>query len=268
MLTQGNETPVKSQRLPEYGTPPVLEVVAGVQFSPLAKLQTRHLGEFFARARKDFPTTRDMPPLVDVPETPTIEFLALPPLRRVFLLSEDQNYVMQLQDTRFNFNWKRVKPDDTYPRYGAVFAKFQENWGAFSDYIELENLGPIVPNRYEFTYVNHIELKGESFGSELQAKVKMFHWDGVDPEFLAPPNSVSGLWQFKMPDSKGSLNANLSHAKRPDGRDLLVLTMSCLGPASSKYAMRDWFDTAHEWIVRGFTDLTTSEAHKEWGRTS
>jgi uncharacterized protein (TIGR04255 family) len=268
MLTQDNETPVKNQPLPGYSTPPVLEVVAGVQFSPLAKLQTRHLGGFCERARKDFPITRDMPPLVDVPETPSIEFLALPPLRRVFILSEDENYVVQLQDTRFNFNWKRVKPDDPYPRYGTVFAKFQENWGAFSDYVEFENLGPIIPKRYELIYVNHIELKGQNFSRELQAKVKMFNWDRVDPEFLPAPNSVSGVWQFQMPDSKGTLGANLSHAKRPDGRDLLVLNMGCSGPASSQYSMKDWFNTAHEWIVRGFTDLTTSEAHKEWGRIS
>jgi uncharacterized protein (TIGR04255 family) len=268
MLTQDNETPVKNHRLPEYSTPPVLEVVAGVQFSPLAKLQTRHLGGFCERARKDFPITRDMPPLFDVPETPSIEFLALPPLRRVFILSEDQNYVMQLQDTRFNFNWKRVKPDDPYPRFGTVFAKFQENWGAFSDYVDFENLGPIIPNRYELTYVNHIELKGQNLSRELQAKVKMFNWDRVDPGFLPAPNSASGVWLFQMPDSKGTLGANLSHAKRPDGRDLLVLNMSCSGPASSQYTMKDWFNTAHEWIVRGFTDLTTSEAHKEWGRIS
>ena len=47
----------------------------------------------------------------------------------------------------------------------------------------------------------------------------------------------------------------------------MVLNMTCSGQASVEYSFPNWFDTAHEWIVRGFTDLTTDEAHKLWGRT-
>lgn len=30
--------------------------------------------------------------------------------------------------------------------------------------------------------------------------------------------------------------------------------------------MEECFEMAHEWIVRGFTDLTSIQAHKQWGR--
>jgi uncharacterized protein (TIGR04255 family) len=97
----------------------------------------------------------------------------------------------------------------------------------------------------------------------------MFKWEGIGAEFLSAPASVSSVWQFQMPDAKGIFTANLSHAKRQDSTDLLVLNMSCAGPASSRYSLKEWFDTAHEWIVRGFADLTTSEAQNElWERTS
>jgi uncharacterized protein (TIGR04255 family) len=257
-----------SRPLPEYTKPPVLEVVAGIQFSALRGVQTRHFGEFWGKVKDEYPITRDMVPLPDVSEIPSVELLLMPPLRRVFLLSGDRRYVVQLQDTRFNLNWRRVEAGDAYPRFGPVFAKFQKAWGAFSEFAEVANLGNLIPNRYELTYVNHLEMKADSFSRELEAKVKMFKWEGIGAAFLPPPASASSAWTFQMPDSKGIFTANLSHAKRQDATDLLVLNMSCAGPASSRYSLKEWFDTAHEWIVRGFTDLTTSEAHTEWGRTS
>ena len=246
----------------------MLEVVAGIQFSALRGIQTRHFGEFWAKVKGDYPITRDMPPLPNIAETPTVEMLLMPPLRRVFLLSNDQRYVVQLQDTRFNLNWRKVERGDQYPRFAAVFEKFQQAWGAFSEFAELAGVGSLIPSRYELTYVNHLEMKGQAFSPELEAKVKMFRWEGLNPEFLPAPTSVSGVWQFQIPDSKGIFSANVSHAKRPDATDLLVLNMACAGLAASKFTLKEWFHTAHEWIVRGFTDLTTSEAHKEWGRTS
>jgi len=194
----------------------------------------------------------------------------MPPLRRVFLLSGDQRYVVQLQDTRFNLNWRKVDAGDVYPRFGVVFAKFQKAWGAFSEFAEVASLGNLIPNRYELTYVNHLEMKGnQGFSRDLETKVKMFKWEGIGAEFLPAPTSASSVWQFQMPDAKGIFTANLSHAKRQDATDLLVLNMSCAGPASSRYSLKEWFDTAHEWIVRGFADLTTSEAQNElWERTS
>jgi uncharacterized protein (TIGR04255 family) len=257
-----------SKPLPEYDKPPVLEVVFGIQFSALKGIQTRHFGEFWTKIRDEFPITRDMPPLPEISETPSVELLLMPPLRRVFLLSSDQRYVVQLQESRFNLNWRKVEAGDKYPRFGVVFSKFQQAWGDFSAFGELAGLGNLIPNRYELTYVNHLEIKGDVFSSELEAKAKMFRWQGLDAQFLPAPASASASWQFQMPESKGIFSANLSHAKRQDATDLLVLNMACAGPASSKFTLREWFETAHEWIVRGFTDLTTSEAHKEWGRTS
>lgn len=239
-----------------------------MQFSALRNIQTRHFGEFWGKVKEEFPLTRDMVPLPDVSEMPSVELLLMPPLRRVFMLSGDQRYVVQLQDTRFNLNWRKVDPADQYPRFSAVFAKFQHAWGSFAEFAELASLGNLIPGRYELTYVNHLDMKSDGFSRELETKVKMLKWEGIGASFLPAPVSVSGAWQFQMPDSKGICAANLSHAKRPDGRDLLVLNISCAGPASSRYSMKEWFDTAHEWIVRGFTDLTTDEAHQEWGRTS
>jgi hypothetical protein len=48
---------------------------------------------------------------------------------------------------------------------------------------------------------------------------------------------------------------------------VLELTARGLGESTNKNTTREWFDVAHECIVRGFTDLTTHAVQKEfWER--
>jgi hypothetical protein len=68
-------------------------------------------------------------------------------------------------------------------------------------------------------------------------------------------------WQirFELPEGKGWLNVKLNQATRKvDGVPSLILELSAkgLGEDKTAKAMRNWFDMAHKWIVRGFTDLT------------
>src|SRR5690348_14819220 len=83
--------------LPSYQRPPVIEVAAGVQFEELSGWQTRYFGQFWSEFAADYPITQDQPPTLDVVEGgPRLEILTLPPLRRMLLLSKEQNYVIQL----------------------------------------------------------------------------------------------------------------------------------------------------------------------------
>ena len=68
-----------------------------------------------------------------------------------------------------------------------------------------------------------------------------------------------------MPDQKGTATASLNNAIK-DGQNILVLVFTCTGTPSEKYSANQWYEAAHEWIVRSFTDLTTGEAHRKWGR--
>ena len=49
----------------------------------------------------------------------------------------------------------------------------------------------------------------------------------------------------------------------------MTLNLISLGRASSPdlAGALDFMDLAHEWIVRGFTSMTTAEAHEHWRRT-
>lgn len=254
--------------LPDYERPPVIEVAAGVQFEELKGWQMRYFGQFWNELAEEYPFTQDQPPIQDIVEGgPRLEILSQPPLRRMLLLSKEQNFVIQLQESRLHFNWRKVREGDKYPRFEkTIFPKFLQVWGRFSNFVTRMALGNLRAQRYELTYVNHIEPKGEDFARSLEDRVKLFGWSNVRERFLTSPIAVNAVWTFSLPDQRGLGQANLSQATRADGRSVLVLGMSCSGPASARYSLNDWFATAHEWIVRGFADLTTESAQREWGR--
>lgn len=65
----GPEVSSGGQDLPEFKSPPVIEVVCGVQFEPLPGFLSVHFGEFWARIRDRYPRTEDRPPLGELRET-------------------------------------------------------------------------------------------------------------------------------------------------------------------------------------------------------
>ena len=253
--------------IPSFRTPPVSEVAAGVQFDQLVPFQTRFFGQFWTEVAKDYPTTQDVPPLQGVDQgTVTLQIMTVPPLRRVLLISRDQQFLIQLQDSRFHHNWRRVNDSTEYPRFPEVYGKFVTTWGLFSDFLKRQGIPQPRLTRYELTYVNEIEISPKTMASDVERFVRMYV-SLTNLEFLPSPSSVGSSWQFVLPEGKGQLHANLSHVRKPDGRETAILALNCFGPAASKnYTMPEWFQTAHEWIVRGFADLTTTEAHEKWGR--
>jgi uncharacterized protein (TIGR04255 family) len=249
--------------IPSYGSPPLTEVACGVQFMALP-LQTRHVGQFWMEIAGEYPLTQDFPPVPDAGEVPAISLLMMPPLRRAFLATATTEFVIQLQESRFHHNWRKLSPTVQYPRFGVVFKRFLNVWGQFSDFVKRQGLQEPKPNRYELTYVNEIETLG---AIKIDQAVKLFDWPQVDPKFLPEPQATNIAWSFLLPEAKGVMNVSTNRLTKPDGRSTVLLTLACSGPsANEKYSLDEWFETAHEWIVRGFTDLTTKEAHEVWGR--
>jgi len=253
--------------IPSFRTPPVSEVAAGVQFDQLSGFQSRFFGQFWSEVSNDYPTTQDAAPLQGVEQaTITVQIMNVPPLRRVLLISRDQQFLIQLQDSRFHHNWRKVNDTTEYPRFPEVYKKFVSTWSLYADFLKRQALPQPRLTRYELTYVNEIKVSPQTLAPDVERLVRMYV-SLPDREFLPSPSSVGTNWQFVLPEEKGQLHATLSHVVKPDGRDAVILALNCFGPAASKsYTMAEWFQTAHEWIVRGFADLTTKEAHKQWGR--
>lgn len=261
--------------LPNYENPPVVEVVLGVQFEEIPKFLSVHLGSFWECLRSDYSEVEDKPPLPSVFEDrpsrePSLEVMDLPPLRRAFLVHSSKNYLLQVQPTRFLHNWRKLKSTDAYPRFVTAEERFLNNWKIFREFVEQSKLGPIKANQYELTYINHIFAEGRGFPQAIHEYSHIFSWSKERPDFFLPgPASLGMDIKFRLPEKRGVLHVSLKHGKRlSDKTEVLILELTARGPAQGDASdMKSWFSIAHEWIVRGFTDLTTATAHERWGRT-
>lgn len=267
-----------SERLPSYETPPVIEVVCGMQFKPLEMLQV-HLGLLWQQFAADYPGCAEMPPLPtliehfeDEPRV-NVGLSEIPPIARTWFLHKDQTGIVQFQPSRFLHNWKKVQPTDEYPRYSTVITMFRERLATFEQFVTDHELGRIEPFQYEMTYVNHIH-QGEGWDSlaDLHKVCPDFCFTHKESRFLPTFDSFNWRTSFVLPEKTGRLHVTVSSTSRkPENKPILALELTVRGfpKDGSRDAMWAWFDQGHEWIVRGFADLTGEEIQqRQWRRQS
>lgn len=269
-----------SNRIPSFGRPPVVETLLGVEFSPIPNWNVVHFGLFWNLIREEFPRAEVQPPLSSVIESfeparprprkpPTIALMMQPDIRCWFV-SQDDRSLLQLQSNRFIVNWRRGESDAEYPRYEAfVRPLFERNWSRFSEFLSSEGIESPDVIQCEVTYVNHL-LQGEGWDSLGDWSNVFRPLSGMQVhEFL--PSIETGKFNFNyaMPKQSGRLRVNADSAIRDrDAKPIINFQLSARGkPASSSRAdILSWLDLGREWIVRGFTDLTTDAMHRIWQR--
>ena len=267
-----------AQTLPEFERPPLIEVVCGLQFHPLA-LRTVHVGDFWQAMRDRYPLFEDHPPLASIFDDRDggvrLEQEDLqddkPPLRRVFFVDETKNFLLQIGTSRFLANWRRLPGSDApYPRFDAAYARLAEGWGAFREYAARKELGAIRLNQYELTYINHIpDDTADTFPDRANELFTFFRWPALHVESFEPgPRSTQLIFQARFQKTRGSLTIALQNrARLHNGRRIFILELIARGPAAEDGADRDeWFAFAHDAVVQTFASLTTEKAHKSWGR--
>lgn len=266
-------------KLPEFQNPPVIEVVCGIQFESLKALLAPHLGLLWEEFRGDYPTCEEVPPLAPAIEQfgdqgpISIEFTDRPPLPRVWFTHMKGTGIIQVQRDRFLHNWKRFRKDDEYPRYRSVIDMFKDRLAKFEAFVSKHDLGSLSALQYELTYVNHIRPHNGLLSlGDLGEILPDLSWGKDVGRFLSAPESFFGRFTFPFPDQTGRMHVTAKNAvHRESGELMLVLELTARGmPVErSRDAMWGWFDLAHEWIVRGFADVTSERMHRKyWGRTS
>ena len=264
--------------LPEYESPPLIEVVFGIQFRKLDKLLAPHVGLLWEKFREEYSTCRELPPIAPVVERfggkgeTEVEISEVPPLPRIWFERPDGTGIIQVQRDRFLHNWKTTGPGDEYPRYHSVSKRFLQYMEKFKNFVEESGLGVLNLTQYDLTYVNHI-LKGEGWEdlADLGSIFPDFSWGKRKDRFLPVFSDVNWQSTVDLPEKSGRLRIGIRSGNRQeDGFPLVRFELAARGVGSDKSeeGMRDWFDTAHEWIVRGFTDLTSEEIQEKiWRRT-
>jgi len=257
-----------SKKLPSYKKPPVNEVVSGMRFHPPNNLRIPHIGYLWEKFRKDYPQIQHAPPISSAKGQILVDKTIGIPLPRVWFINKQDDQLIQFQVNRFYFNWRRR--EGKYPRYEHVIKNFEYVWKTVEKFFNEFELGKLEPEELELSYINHIPKdQGWNTIDDLSEIFSDFIWEKRTDRFLPNPDKIAWQTEYPVQDNKGHLFVNLKQAIRTEDKVpilVLELKMKGIGESTEKEAIREWFDTAHEWIVKGFTDLTTTKIQKIWER--
>lgn len=256
--------------LPSYDRPPVVEVAVGVHFLQLPGLSTVELVRLADAIWRDkYPLTAEQPILPPFsPSThggPIFAFEVQggsPPIR-LWSLTEDRAWLVQLQHDRLLLNWRKLAEGDPYPRYEVLRKQFVDVWQRFQDYIAASDFGVLQPNVAEVSFFNHIRL--ESGAQDISDFVK-----ALNPSWNAS-GQTAAAYQLErdLSDPLGQGQQNIALNYRPGMGPMQLEIATRIGILGGSVAVTDVFsslDRAHHFGVVTFDDLTTDNAHLIWGR--
>jgi uncharacterized protein (TIGR04255 family) len=263
----------------KFENPPIVELVLGVQFAPLRGLSSGHIGWFWKRYLGDEWTNAvDTFPIMDQFETfgnqprakvPDLSVLLNqgPLARRVQISTETGARMVQVQPTRFHYNWQ--KKAHAYPSYQDMSREFHLNFERFARFVAEAKLGPLEPNQWEITYVDHVP-KGNLWENSSD-------WHKIFPGLLAPSSlidgisfeSVGGEWHFEIRPGKGRLHLGIQYGLVGEQSEpTLILNSTARGPINqeTRLDLRAGLALGHEKLIEAFLKITSPEAHKAWKR--
>ena len=269
-----------SQALPSFRNPPVIETALSVQFKPLKGMSNAYLGLFWDRVRALYPKAQDADPIepqierfgTDLPRArfPQLRIAAAHPAARLRMSSEDGHAMLQLQNGRLVFNWRRLDGGEEYPRWTKVEPRFQAALQELEGFAGDEKLGSIEPNQWEVTYVNHL-VRGREWRSQAD-------WRELLPGVIGATSAVSaGEFEstgchshFVLPGNAGRLHIELTHGfagPDEDADELLIVQLTARGGIDKSHGLASGLALGREAIVRSFAEITGERVRKEiWGQ--
>jgi uncharacterized protein (TIGR04255 family) len=263
---------------PTFASPPVVELVIGAQFSPLTKLTAGHFGLIWNALGSEWIEPADGPVLNEAFEifdrpslkTPPGVQLHLRPARlpgRLLLGHRSNDRRLQIQSTRFHFNWRRGK--DFYPSYKTLIAEFESTFSRFVNSVEQLGLGPVELNQWEITYIDSFP-RDEYWNSPSD-------WSRLLPGLFGPLFNADDLnlkleqrlaeWSYEISPRRGRLHARARSGQwGPDARDTLLLEWTARGPLGVQGAatLREGLDLGHDVAVGAFLKVVDPGLLDRW----
>jgi uncharacterized protein (TIGR04255 family) len=265
--------------LPKFDAPPVIETVLGVQFKRLAGFSILHIGQFWKEyLGKEWTNVEEAPPADDVFERfdegsklfvpPQARIRTGPVSPRVQIIHEDKERMVQIQNTRFIYNWRKRERD--YPSYETLLPEFHERLEHFRKFLGDLKLPELNFNQWEVIYVNQIP-KGELWKSPSD-------WVDVFPGLNLAAQISSDLrleslamnWRLMIGENRGRLHISINHVTTSQSppEEILALQLTARGPIETQTGLdlEGGLTIGHETIVRCFEAITSSKAHEYWKR--
>ncbi|MFN0191319.1 MAG: TIGR04255 family protein [Aestuariivirga sp.] len=265
----------RPENLPDFGRPPLNEVVIGVQFSPPKGYQPGSVGEVWKLYEQEYPQLQAHPAL-----EPTFETFGLPHhgqmlgqlsfipnsmANRFWFVKAGGEELIQFQADRLLHNWRKIGDQtNEYPRFEHMFDRFRSELQRLEQYFSKTSSQELTINQCEISYVNHIST--ESGTSDISAWLRGISLAGISVDDL----NVAIREVILGDDSKptGRITYEISTGVRSDGRRLIILNLTARGRPDAQNidsALR-YIAKCRELIVQRFAQITTEEAHDLWDR--
>jgi uncharacterized protein (TIGR04255 family) len=259
--------------LPDFSLPPLTEVAIGVQFNQVPNYSIVYAKDIWQLFEKDFPNVQEMPALPPQFETfgganvsagPQFFFGSAQPSSRLWFVSGDQNRLLQFQPDRFLLNWNRQVTNIQYPRYEELSQSYRHYLETLCIFFESALKYKISINQVEITYVNLIQLNDFSDIGEWFSfwRNQGSHVSNVGINFSEDVNNDT-----KQPI--GRLYGQLQSVVLNDGVSKAIqFSLIFRGQPSGNgiEAAMELLLKGRELIVTKFSESTTPEAHKIWGK--
>lgn len=267
--------PDMSEPLPTFERPPLIETVLGVQFAPIKGLSTAHLGLFWGCLGDGWRQAGEAEPVGQVlteEQTPGARLgeamIVQGRARRLRFSDASRSRLLQIENGWFVYNWRRTAEAEPYPRFAVLLPEFLSLLAKWREFLAEQQLGDLVANLWEVSYVNAIE-KGTMWQTPND-------WANLLPTLLAAPRlGAFGMpttgalrWQFDLPGSAGYLEVTLDHVlERSGGREALRVMQTARGRISGSSAIEAGLRAGRDAIVRTFEAMSSEAAQRHWGRT-
>lgn len=261
----------------DFESPPVNEVYLSIQTKG-AVFPSADFGVLAKIFAVRFPKLNVQPKLdrlvegKPVTEAPTITFeLVNNPGQRFWLISSDDTRVIQVQEDRFVYNWRRRGVDPEYPRYHIIRTEFEREIRALLSELQLGDSD--LADFCEVSYTNHINVPGSE---DPRASIhRIFrHFGAIDLGLSKVTLEESSfVWTFAVKNEQDEFVGRMRIIAGPafktsTGKFIIQNQISFRGrPANASLSSAlEFCDRGHFAIVTAFDRITTPEMHAIWGK--
>lgn len=277
-MTDKNMTKLTEQNRPKFEDPPVIEVVATAQFSPIdEKLFLLSVDKIWESVGKEaFPVMdyKNRRASLSNDNSPMrFEFVDSEDafhFPRLWFESADRSFVIQMQSDRLSFSWRKLdnkRPSD-YSSYEVVWTHFLSSLNAICGFAKNDCKSPLEVNFLELAYINVIPFSDFGGAENIHKCIPSITSENIPP-YLGKSEAVNFLWDIPIDAAGAKFKIQgLTGADKNSGDRLLRLDFVQKGAVDLTFdkdskEIHNWFDEAHLRIVNAFKDMTSEYMHKE-----
>ena len=265
----------RPNHLADFISPPLTEVVLGIQFAEVAAYSQIYAGNVWDLYKHEYPKVLDYPPIpsqfevfgINQPQGINFGLIEKGQHDRFWFLSKDDQELIQFQSDRILHNWrKQPREDSVYPRFEFILEKFIKEISCLDSYYTDKFSQRLAVNQAEITYINIIPYGGSEKFASISDVIKVLNITSDEADDVQASYRRTLLGSDDEPFAR--LYADFNTLQNQSGSKALSFSLTVRGaPAGNSIPdCMDFLKIGREVIVDEFEAVTTESAQAEWGR--